>query len=147
MDFYVPSSGNDLYFPDPTTLDDYQSGYRWSDADEKTIDPLWNADWIVIADVGADAVIAHVDQAETPISFALHGMGEWEPRPIAPSLAIFLNVITEWIKLIGNQYAARSFITEDGELDAQALSEIRTFLAQILSEEHRENFLWALWIG
>lgn len=117
-----------------------QDGYRWLKGQREQLLDGWNSTWVVIGDVDADPVIAHVDQPQTPISMAFHGMGEWTLHTIAPSLDAYLNAITVWIDVSLCKYRGR-IEDEDGAMLRQVVNDLSKNLEGVLNNECRTNFL------
>ena len=74
LDVEIPLVGNPLDLFDPLRLLERQLGYRWVNIGDEFISD-WNLNWVVIASIGGDPLIAHVDQENTPISMDFHGCG------------------------------------------------------------------------
>jgi hypothetical protein len=99
---YVLQRGNDLRLCPPADLVEAQLGYRWGSLpDESGFERFeeWENEWVVIADIGADAIIARVGLPGTPVFFSPHGEGEWNLSPLAPSLAAYLEALARWIEI------------------------------------------------
>ena len=111
----------------PRALSERQHGYRTGD---------WHDSWLVIGDSSSDPVIADTAQEGTPIAFAIHGMGEWRPQWIAPSLPSFLDALSEWVAVLYGQFDGemldedRDFEVKTGFMDA-----VRSALAASLPTE------------
>jgi hypothetical protein len=98
----VPQLGNWCTIYAVATLVEGQVGYRWLGTRDgsrggRIVD--WPTEWVVIGDIGADPIIAHTDLPHTPISSAMHGMGDWFPHEIAPTLATYLEAQARWIEV------------------------------------------------
>lgn len=72
-----------IEFFSPASLSDEQAGY---DA------PDWHKSWLVVARETAcgDPIFIDKSQAQFPVYTAMHGMGSWEPLPLADSWNQFL---------------------------------------------------------
>jgi hypothetical protein len=87
----VPFAPEDLHLYAPETIADVQAGY---------LGESWRPEWLVIGDIGGDPVIADTEQSGTPISFAIHGLGEWRPAKVAPTPAAFLSGLAAWLRVL-----------------------------------------------
>jgi hypothetical protein len=139
-DIRVPWSVEDLTLYSSNTLVSHQIGYRYLDGDEPgTVIQEWDAKWVVIADKGADPVIAHSDQAGTPISMAVHGVGYWKPEIIAPSLSVFLQMISIWVDIGIVRYGGEVF-DEQSHFLPEVAADLRTALSKIIDDVLLANF-------
>lgn len=138
--------GNNLRLWPPAELVEAQLGYRWGCLlDEGERFEEWEDDWVVIADIGADAIIAHVGLPGTPVFFSPHGEGEWSLSPLAPSLAAYLEALARWIEiaLIGtgaaherNQFVAAGRIWDnDASYLPPIVAALRASLGSLVGEE------------
>jgi hypothetical protein len=73
------------------------AGYRyvvehgsWRDA---ATDGGWDANWIVLETADGDPVIADVSTTDVAVSTARHGIGRWDPTPVAGSLHEFIEML------------------------------------------------------
>ncbi|MCQ3930660.1 MAG: hypothetical protein DPW16_09375 [Chloroflexi bacterium] len=101
VDVEVPWTGNPLTLYNPTQLVKCQGGYRWQLNHPENLFPEWDKNWIVIGGLGHAAVIAHTDAPDTMISMALHGTITWNPQMVASSLAVFLEMLSIWVRGVG----------------------------------------------
>ena len=67
--------GLEVWVPPLQRLWSYQAGYRWNGVDGEPIED-WRANWLVVADLGADPFILDMDDGR--VLFARHGCGRWE---------------------------------------------------------------------
>ena len=139
INLYIPWHGDELLLYSPLELTTCQEGYRWETGHMGKLHPYWNANWVVIGDIGADPIIAHTDKEGTSISIAIHGIGKWEPQVVALSLPTFLDVLSAWVQIAGRYRGEIS--GEDGALLPSVISELRTALSTLLTQEHADNFL------
>ena len=75
-----------------------QKSYKYFSKDYgKTLelDNNWNKNWIVIADMNDDPIVADTGESGTPIYAAIEGVNYVK---IAPSLEIFFKILTELLK-------------------------------------------------
>lgn len=141
QDISIPWTVEWLYLYSPNSLVVCQDGYRWPREQRDQLLDGWNPNWIVIGDASANPVIAHVDQSHTPISMDYHGMGEWTPKRIAPSLASFLHILAIWVDISIGKYKGE-IRNEDGEMHSQAISDVDAALTSVLDNEYKSNFLF-----
>jgi hypothetical protein len=152
---YVLQRGNNLRLCPPAELVEAQLGYRWGSLpDEGGGERFeeWEDDWVVIADIGADAIIAHVGLPGTPVFFSPHGEGEWNLSPLAPSLAAYLEALARWIEiaLIGtgaaherNQFVAADRIWDnDGSYQPLVATALRATLGPLIGEECLSQWIY-----
>ena len=57
----------------------------------------WKTSWIVFAKWIGDPIIYNLENKE--ILTSMHGVGEWNPYPIAPTLEKFDLVLSVWCSL------------------------------------------------
>lgn len=72
--------GLEVWIPPLQRLWAYQAGYRWNGNDGEPISD-WPAQWLVIADRGADPLILDIDDGR--VLFARHGAGHWDADDFA----------------------------------------------------------------
>lgn len=135
---HIPWHGNNLQLFNPLELVNWQIGYRWA-VGEKTIHESWDENWIVIGDIGGDPIIAHVDQPATPISMSVHGVGFWKLQRVAPSLAVFLEVLAAWLGIVGDFAGDPSLDT--GELRPEVIDALKHVLSGKISQDEATNWL------
>jgi hypothetical protein len=117
----------------PRELSERQQAYRTGE---------WQDSWLAIGDSSGDPVIADTAKEGTPVALAIHGMGEWRPRRIAPSLSSFLNALSEWVAVLYGQFGGemldenRDFEVKTGFVDA-----VGSALASPLPTECVEEWL------
>jgi hypothetical protein len=134
-DIRVPWSVEDLTLNSSATLFTHQVGYRYMAGDESGhIIDGWDANWIVIADKSADPVIAHSDKTGTPISVAVHGVGFWKPEIVAPSLSIFLQMLSIWVDIGVVKYAGNVF-DEQSHFLPEVAADLRNALSKVIDDE------------
>lgn len=69
-----------------------QEGYSYNPV-EKTVIEDWNPNYIVVANSEADPFCIDISVKNSPIYYAMHGMGEWEFEEYCDSFESFLNVL------------------------------------------------------
>ncbi len=139
-DAAIPRDPEELILYDPQTLVARQEGYRWAVGRRDTIDPAWDARWLVIGDYGSDPVIAHTDRAGTPIAMAAHGRGAWAPFLVAPSLATYLQAVAVWVAVRAIDFRDAIYGADDVIKPAYR-SALDERLAPVLADEYRRNWL------
>ena len=147
LDFHVMGLGSSLYLANPLNLTRKQGSYRWEWEHPEKLDTEWNPHWVVIADIGDDPIIAHVDQPGTPISFAFHGMGTWTPYKVAPDLAKYLELVCQWLDLcVGKYDGTWNMLDDDCVLLPKAEQDITTMLATVLDNtDFQANAFQMIW--
>jgi len=139
IDVYVPCHGDDLWLYNPLELVKRQEGYRWIFGDRESVIEDWDKRWVVIGGHSGDPVIAHVDQSETPISMAIHGIGVWAPQLVAPSLSAFLDALLKWLDVVSKY---DELITgPDDALLPGVIADFRASLSSVLDEQCIDNLL------
>ena len=149
---HIPWNGSTLLLYDPLDLPDAQSGYRWEAWEAgapRNPFAYWDPNWLVIGDIGADPIIAHTEQPDTPISMALHGAGNWTPQPVAPSLATLLDLLTIWLERIiiphdigkGGRLFWEAILTSDLEMRPEIVQELKAAWSDVVDESCVKNFL------
>ena len=130
----------ELVFLSPEALLDQQIGYRWARQEGNPRIAEWKEEWIVIAHVDWDPVIADVSMHSTPILMDFRGKGKWEPKVVAPNLASFLMTMVAWIEISQGKYGGQwPELVEDSESEQRLRSDFSEALAPFLGEEHRSN--------
>ena len=145
VDCYIPMYGNPLYLFGPAELESVQAGYReanqFTDVLRQSGD--WQDDWIAIGEIGGDPIIAITNIQVTPILFAHHGEGRWDPVEIAPTFSAFIEFLTFWIEDVV-PYMERYF-SIDGPT-AEVYSLLRAHGVKILGADHIDLMI-EHWVG
>lgn len=131
----IPWYGEGMLLRSSPDLENAQFGYRVTAAGKR--DTTWSDSWLVIGDVSGDPVIADTSTTGTPVLYAVHGTGEWNPEPLAPSVPAFARALARWIET-----TSTTPILDEGEL--------RTELRQIVNEEIAQivgSAALPLWLG
>jgi hypothetical protein len=88
---------SELNFLEADTLEASQVGYSFDPKGNSLMtgkQGAWQPNWIVIAsDETGDPIFIDTDTPELRILTAAHGMGSWDPEPIADSLKSFADVL------------------------------------------------------
>jgi hypothetical protein len=73
------------------------TGYRWTWSDAGWTDEArragWPEHWIVLDAIEADPIIADISSPDVPVLTARHGMGSWDPHPLAGSVAEYVDAL------------------------------------------------------
>jgi hypothetical protein len=89
---------SEINFFKPASLDAEQVGYSFNPKGESLVTGKqgdWQASWTVIAsDEASDPLFVDTAAPELPVMVAAHGMGTWEPEPIADSLHHLAGILT-----------------------------------------------------
>jgi hypothetical protein len=133
--------GNQLYLYDPHTLRSMQVGYRWDEDETEFDEGEWSPNWVVIGDLGADPIIAHIDEPGTPISMDMHGNGEWSPTIIAPDLQSFLMGLSIWLDVFLIRWEGE-YEDEDCGILPEVLEEFNREIRTVLAEEYAQYWPW-----
>ena len=140
VDFEIPWSVEWLALYNVGELVQCQIGYRWLDEAMQQVDDHWSQDWIVIGDCGADPIIVDISQPGEPVSMAVHGVGDWSPERISPTLGDFLALLAAWIHVCVGEFGG-TIREESGELAEGFREQLLSRLGTIVPEPCREN-LW-----
>jgi len=74
-----------------------QHGYSWNPVEQAVIAD-WPANYVVIADAGADPFcldLAQTDGHDAPVLYAMHGAGRWDFEPYCASFAGFIGELAK----------------------------------------------------
>ena len=132
---------NQFYLHDPRTLRGALVGYRWDEDELEFEEGDWSPDWVLIGEWGADPVIAHVDEPGTPVSMAMHGIGEWDLKRVAPDLASFLTGMSVWLEVFFVRWKGK-YEAEDCRTLPQVLEELNGEIRTVLAEEFARYWPW-----
>lgn len=69
-----------------------RSGDEWTD-EAGDAPGMWRREWLVVALLEGDPIIADISQPKVPVLLAEHGMGDWRPKKVHRSLASFQRAI------------------------------------------------------
>ena len=130
-----------LYSPDE--LYDCQFGYQWIDDIGTEEDETWDKNWIVIGDCSADPIIANVGEKGTPILMAVHGIGDYTPRRIAPSLSSYFDILTMWLDLVYGDFKGKRR-NANGTFNTTLNNVLKKNLINTLPIDCIDNFLYFL---
>ncbi len=82
-----------------------QEGYRWRAGSRDRVLSGWDPSWIAIGDVmGGDPIIAATGEPDTPLYWAMHGTGAWQPALAAPSVEVGARALAEWVEVFHGKY-------------------------------------------
>ena len=133
--------GSEFQLYDPRTLRDALLGYRWDERESELDGGEWRPHWVMIGDWGSDPVIAHVDEPGTPVSMAIHGIGVWQPKRIAPDLGSFLNGMAVWLEVFFIRWKGE-YQDEDCVVLPEILDEFNREIRSVLPEEYAAYWPW-----
>ncbi|MEL6109106.1 MAG: hypothetical protein AAFU85_24125 [Planctomycetota bacterium] len=127
-DITIGGYGNPTFMPSLARLWEHQRGYRFHPTTSKRF-PDWNADWIVVADMGADPYIYY----EGRVLHAMHGKEKWTPESLFPDL----NTMCAAFAVIGSvvKGAGLELADDDGYIRPQYYERARDSLASILGDD------------
>jgi hypothetical protein len=82
--------GLEVWVPPLQRLWRHQAGYRWNGISGEAIED-WPANWLVVADLGADPFILDLDDGR--VLFARHGCGRWEQDTLVDDLPTLMAIL------------------------------------------------------
>lgn len=97
VEVVVESIWDDITFYPFADLDDQQIGYA---TDGRTGDAVadWPSNMLVIADSGGDPIMLD-PSVDGEVFCAAHGMGTWDPQPIAQDIGGLLTLSIAWLEM------------------------------------------------
>lgn len=132
----VPWSAESLVLFGYREIESAQLGY--SDMQQEQ---FWGSH-VAIGLVVSNPIITSIEVADKSVLFARHGMGKWQPKPLAPSLETFGRCIDTWCELVG-QYEHR-MLDDEYELNSELRIEFDKRFGEILQPEHLSTWQMAL---
>ena len=116
---------SELNFFEPDSLEASQVGYSFDPKGKSLITGKkgdWQANWTVIAnDETGDPIFVDTATPELRVITAAHGMGSWDPEPIADSLNSFADVLSQLRLLaIGRSNPVEKLLNPLSAQEAQA---------------------------
>lgn len=69
-----------------------QLGYSYNPIQKAVIED-WNPDYIVIANCNADPYCIDISLDNSPVYYAMHGIGEWRFKKVSESLEEFFDFL------------------------------------------------------
>jgi hypothetical protein len=108
----IPAPLGAITFVPGRDLVAHQYGYRWDARDGQRLD-AWPAAWVVLADHAGDPFIADTAIPGTPVGIAIHGVGQWTPYWVAPTLADFIALLACFVQAYVVEYHHRGNRDED----------------------------------
>lgn len=132
VDVEVPFPPESLHLFNPPAVASEQIGY-----DGET----WDRSWVVIGNVAGDPVIADTTRLGTPVMLALHGIGSWSPKTVAPDPAGFLQAIAAWLRVLGRFDGESLDEHNDFEVKPGFNDELRRELSGVLGQDHFQALL------
>lgn len=97
VEVVVESIWQDITFYPFADLDDRQIGYA-TDGSTGEAAADWPQNMLVIADSGSDPIMLD-PSADGEVFFAVHGMGSWDPQPIAQDIGGLLKLSIAWLEM------------------------------------------------
>jgi len=127
----VPWLGGDLELFGVQELSGCQAGYAYNAV---TREPLqdWRPEWIAIGTCEGDAIIADTAVAALPILWAVHGIGTWRPKRVAPSLASFLKALSAFTEVLQGEFHGEVFAEDHSGLLPALLARLKARLEAVL---------------
>lgn len=89
------SYGDDIEIYGATGLIEGQLGYSYNPIQKAVIED-WNPDYIVIANCNADPYCIDISLDNSPVYYAMHGIGEWRFKKVSESLEEFFDFLGIW---------------------------------------------------
>lgn len=86
------SYGDDIEIYGATGLIEGQLGYSYNPIQKAVIED-WNPDYIVIANCNADPYCIDISLDNSPVYYAMHGIGEWSFKKVSESLEEFFDFL------------------------------------------------------
>lgn len=138
-DVVVESIWQDITFSPFAGLNDRQIGYA---TDGRTGEPVagWPPTMLVIADSGGDPIMLDPSSVDGEVFFAVHGMGGWDPQPIARDISGLLTLSIAWLET--SEQRGDELYDETYELHPASVALFRDIaVAQGVPEKYIENTL------
>lgn len=86
------SYGDDIEIYGATGLIEGQLGYSYNPIQKAVIED-WNPDYVVIANCNADPYCIDISLDNSPVYYAMHGIGEWRFKKVSESLEEFFDAL------------------------------------------------------
>lgn len=86
------SYGDDIEIYGATGLIEGQLGYSYNPIQKAVIED-WNPDYVVIANCNADPYCIDISLDNSPVYYAMHGIGEWRFKKVSESLEEFFDFL------------------------------------------------------
>ncbi len=127
----VPWLGGDLELFGAQELSACQAGYAYNAVTGEPVQD-WRPEWIAIGTWEGDAIIADTTVAALPILWAVHGIGTWRPKRVAPSLTSFLKALSAFTEVLQGEFHGEVFAEDhSGPLPA-LLARLKARLGAVL---------------
>lgn len=125
VEVVLESIWEDITFYPFAELDDQQIGYA---IDGRTGEAVadWPPNMLVIADCGGNPVMLD-PSVEGEVFLAIHGMGSWDPQPVAKDISGLLKLVIAWLET--SQQRGDVLYDETYELDPESLALFRDLAA------------------
>ncbi len=125
----IDCSSEYLYLAGQNSINMFQKGY---------IGDSWKTSWVVFGKWIGDPIIYNLKNKE--ILTYMHGVGEWNPYPIAPSLEKFDLALSAWCSLYHDKYNGIIY-NDDFEILNEFIADLRYSLLEILDIKYLNGFL------
>ncbi|MBC9246328.1 SMI1/KNR4 family protein [Paracoccus sp. 11-3] len=136
VDVVPESLWGDITFYPFAALDDQQIGYA---IDGRTGEAVadWPPNMLVVADCGGNPIMLD-PSVEGEVFFAIHGMGSWDPQPVAKDISGFFKLLIAWLET--SQQRGEGLYDETYELDPDSLALFRDLAAaQCVDDRYIRN--------
>lgn len=101
----------------------------------------WRGHWIIIARAGSDPYAVDASKPDLPVFTDTHGVGAWQPKQVASSLAGFIDSCARWVDLFvapGLSPEPESYRDhEDDRGERASRAAWRTFMADLNARDPR----------
>lgn len=140
----IPFWGEGLELWRPDELLSRQVGYRFSTSGEDLTKRHWPAPWLVLGSNSADPIIADTSELQCPVLYSIHGQGNWEPMPFAPSIDAFFAALLAWLNVAVVKFGGM-FQDHESEPLPEAIDEFTKAVRPIVGEECLPMWLGSGW--
>lgn len=112
--FAFETVGNPIDLYSPRNMSSRPEGYNWNPITAEKIDD-WLPTWFLIGDEGADPIIVDLTNPDgsCPVLQAIHGTGSWDFSLVAPSIPLYLVLVSAQHHALTGFADRRSVITDD----------------------------------
>ena len=122
-------SSEHLYLSGLKSINAFQEGYAGNH---------WKSSWVVFGKWIGDPIIYNIENGE--ILTSMHGIGEWNPYPISPTLETFDLILFTWCSLHYDKYNGVIYDDDFGILQ-EFIVDFRKNLLKIINIEYVNGFL------
>lgn len=136
VDVVLESIWGEITFYPFAELDDRQVGYAIDGRTGKAVAD-WPRNMLVIADCGGNPIMLN-PSVEGELYFAIHGMGSWDPLPVAKDISGFLKLLIAWLET--SEQRGDGLYDETYELEPASLALFRDLAAaQGIGDRYIQN--------